>query len=169
MSKTHNLWLMIGIPAAGKTTKAKELLIAWPDTKYVSRDEVRFAMLNAEDEYFAKEKDVFNKFVAEIQDGIDNHKNTIADATFLNWGSRRKLLNRLIGLENIHVNALIFTTPLETCLERNAKREGRARVPEDIIRDMHTHMTSPKTDPYNYYITGEVVANGESIFNLDDF
>jgi tRNA uridine 5-carbamoylmethylation protein Kti12 len=163
--KKKSLWLLSGCPGSGKTTKAKELVISLDDVKYVSRDEIRFSILNAEDEYFAKEADVFNKFVREIQKGIDNYENTIADATFLNWPSRRKLLLKLKNLKEVNVNILQFTTPLDVCLERNEKREGRAKVPEEVIRDMYEKMTHPSKDPFSYYITGEVVSSGESIFN----
>lgn len=37
-------------------------------------------------------------------------------------------------------------TPLDVCLQRNAQRSGRALVPEDVIRDMHQHMTIPNYD-----------------------
>lgn len=160
----HSLWLMSGVPACGKTTKAKELLAAWPDTQYISRDEIRFSILQAEDEYFAKENDVFRKFVQAIQNSIDKHENTIADATFLNWASRNKLLKRLKGLNEVNVNILYFDTDLDTCLDRNSKREGRAKVPESVIRNMWNSRTHPNDDPFNYYIIGEVTANGESVF-----
>ena len=160
-----NLWLLSGIPASGKTTKAKELLIAWPNTKYVSRDEIRFSILNYDDEYFAKEKDVFQKFIVETQDGIDNYDNTIADATFLNWASRKKFLKKLRHLDKVNVNVLYFETDLEVCLHRNSQREGLARVPDGVVMNMWNIREHPNNDPYHYHIIGEVVANGESVFN----
>lgn len=158
LKRQHSLWLMCGVPASGKTVKAKELKAAWGDScKYVSRDEVRFSMLNDSDEYFGKERDVWKKFVAEIQDGITNYDDTIADATHLNWASRGKLLKALHGIEFIDVNCYYFSTSLETCLERNRKREGRAKVPDDVIRDMYKSFTNPTFDPYHYHIIGEIV------------
>ena len=154
--KQHNLWIMCGCPASGKSVKAKELVNSWSSVKYVSRDEIRFSMLEEKDEYFNKEKAVWTKYVMEVQDGVDNYENTIADATHLNWASRRKLINAL-RLKDINVNCYFFSTPLEVCLERNSKREGRANVPETVIRNMHASMTHPGTDPYKYHIIGEVI------------
>lgn len=54
------LYVMIGIPGSGKSTWAK----ANKKEKdiYVSRDEVRFSLLQDGDEYFSKEKEVLKEF-----------------------------------------------------------------------------------------------------------
>ena len=49
---------MVGCPGSGKSTWAKKHL---PDTYYVSRDEVRFSLLQDGEDYFSHEKEVFNK------------------------------------------------------------------------------------------------------------
>ena len=148
---------MSGCPASGKTYKAKELLKYWEDCKYISRDEIRFSLIGDKGAYFYKEKDVWRKYITEIQEGISNHKNTIADATHLNWPSRSKLLNALHGLDKIDVNIYYFKPSLETCLQRNALREGRAKVPDEVLRDMYFNFTNPTFDPYQYHIIGEMV------------
>lgn len=156
-TKPHNLWIMVGIPGSGKSFKAKELAEAWgQDCKYVSRDDIRFSKVNPKDPYFNKEKQVWKEYIQEIQDGIDNYPNTIADATHLNWPSRNKLIKAL-QLNNVNINCYYFSTPLNVCLERNSHREGRAQVPESVIKNMYASMQHPGTDPYNYYIIGEVI------------
>lgn len=157
LKRPRSLWIMSGCPGSGKTHKAKELLNHWEDCKYVSRDDVRFSLLKDSDSYFNKEKEVWRKYIAEIQEGISNHENTIADATHLHWPSRSKLLNALHGLDKINVNIYYFHPSLETCLQRNALREGRARVPENVLRDMYKSFTNPTFDPYHYHIIGEMV------------
>lgn len=157
MTKPRNLWIMCGIPASGKSYKSKELVQKWEDCKYVSRDKIRFALITDEDEYFNKEKEVWRQYVAEIQDGIFNHLNTIADATHLNWASRSKLLNALRGLDKVAVNCYYFPTSLETCLKRNALREGRTKVPEQVMHNMYKSFTNPTFDPYEYHIIGEMI------------
>lgn len=164
MIMKKRLYLMMGIPGSGKTTEAKSWIKSWEswtdwNIKYVSRDEIRFSIISAEDEYFAKEKDVFNRFVQEVQEGIDNYEVTVADATFLNWPSRRKLLNRLHGLSNIQVNVMWCKCDLETAIDRNSKREGRARVPENVIREMYASMTDPINDPFDYHRWVKVVTD----------
>lgn len=156
-TKPHNLWIMVGIPGAGKTVKSRELAEAWgTDCKYVSRDDIRFSKVNPKDPYFHKEKQVWKEYLKEIKDGIKNYKYTIADATHLNWGARHHLIENL-NLEDVNVNCCYFSTPLEVCLERNSHREGRARVPEPIIINMCHTLQHPSTDPYKYYMINEVI------------
>ena len=122
-----------------------------------TQDWYTLEFLKDSDSYFNKEKEVWRKYIAEIQEGISNHKNTIADATHLHWPSRSKLLNALHGLDKIDVNIYYFHPSLETCLQRNALREGRARVPADVLKNMYKSFTNPTFDPYNYHIIGEMV------------
>ena len=122
-----------------------------PNTVYISRDEVRFSMLSDTDDYFAKEDAVFAEFVKRINNAIadSNIYNIIVDATHLNWASRNKTLRNL-HLENCKVIAVVFNTPLNVCLDRNEKREGRAKVPRGVIRRMFYQRTNPDTDPFEW-------------------
>lgn len=140
------LWLMVGAPASGKTTYLAEHSV---NGIVVSRDKIRFSMISDEDEYFSKEKEVFREFVRQIQEGLDAGKNVYADATNLHWASRRKLLFNL-DLKNTKVCALVFDVPVETLLERNAARVGRAKVPESALINMKNSQTSPETDNFDY-------------------
>lgn len=142
MKKSY-LFIMCGAPGSGKSYFVEHNLTL--DGIVVSRDKVRFSMISDKDEYFSKEKAVFKEFVRQIQEGLDNGKVVYADATHLNGVSRLKLLNSL-NLKNTDVIPIFFKTSLETCLARNAKREGRARVPEDALRNMYNSMTNPSND-----------------------
>ena len=144
------VWLLCGIPASGKSYWATNFINRNPNTAYISRDEVRFSIIKDDEEYFSHEDEVFDIFVARINRAIDakENENIIIDATHLNWNSRRKILNRL--QETWNVTDVFFDTPLEVCLERNEKREGRARVPRGVIRRMYFQRTNPKTDPFPY-------------------
>lgn len=121
------------------------------NTAYISRDEVRFSMLSDTDDYFAKEDAVFTEFIKRINNAIadSNIYNIIVDATHLNWASRNKTLRNL-HLENCKVIAVVFNTPLNVCLDRNEKREGRAKVPRGVIRRMFYQQTDPHNDPFTY-------------------
>ena len=127
------LYLMTGIPASGKTTYIK--ISMCPKISHKSRDEVRFSMLNDKDDYFAKEKKVFEKWIEEIQTALDEGKDVVADATHLTPQSRKKTLDHL-DLGEHGVTAINFLVPVEKCLERNEKRVGRAYVPREVIRRM---------------------------------
>lgn len=152
------MWLMIGTPGSGKTTFAKKYLMDGESVRYISRDEIRFSMLRANDNYFSKEKKVYDEFIAEIKEVIDDEDSfitdLIVDATHLNWTSRRKLFAALGmldgGYEWVNVIPVIVNTPVEECVRRNNKRVGLERVPEDKLRQMDRSRTDPRNDPFNY-------------------
>lgn len=152
MNKT--LWLMCGVPGSGKSWFAKNKLMKDYGWDYISRDEVRFSIIKDDEEYFSHETEVFNEFINKIAIALDwGHDNVIADATHLNWGSRRKLLQALeknCVMEDVDVIPVVIEAKLEDILERNALRDGRARVPEETIRRMRASMSDPEKDPYKY-------------------
>lgn len=161
--KQKNLWLLVGIPGSGKSTWALEQLNALPSEHghWVSRDMIRFGLIKEGEEYFSKEKEVFNLFVRAVQADIDNDFITdiYVDATHINEASREKLLGRLKNLENVNLNAVVFDIPLEVCLERNAQRTGRACVPETAIRNMYNNFRNPALDKRLY---DKIIEMGES-------
>ena len=152
MNKT--LWIMCGAPASGKSWFAKNKLIKDSNWNYISRDEVRFSMVKDDEEYFSHETAVFNEFVKKIAIALEwGHDNIIADATHLNWGSRRKLLkalNKYYPMEELDIIPVVIDVKLEDILERNKLRDGRARVPEETIRRMYRNISDPVKDPYKY-------------------
>ena len=111
-------------------------------TKYISRDEIRFSMLKDEDDYFAKEKEVFKEFCKQIDIALQSYDNVIADATHLNFASRNKTL-RNIKSKIDEINVIFIDTPLNIALERNAKRTGRKLVPEEVIKNMYNSLMLP--------------------------
>lgn len=146
------LFVMIGAPGSGKSTWVKKQLRNDIDA-YVSRDEIRFSLLEEGESYFAKEKEVFDTFVQRIADYINDDNDLyriFADASHLNYGSRMKLLNALkakgVNLNNIDINYIFMYTSLDTCLERNRLREGRALVPEKTIEEMYNSLSEPEHD-----------------------
>ena len=163
------LLLMCGVPGSGKSTLAKKIVAgATAPVTYVSRDEIRFALLENTPEYvqafsgreeatteqkqaiiqhnyFSKEKQVFAEFVKRIKEGLETTELTIADASHINEASRSKLLRALgTSLKDVEVDILVAQPPLEVSIAQNENRRNTiAYVPPGIIQGMRNAMTIP--------------------------
>lgn len=126
------LYIYCGIPGSGKSYYAKK---AQPKVHYISRDEIRFNMVEEDEEYFSKEKAVFKLFSASIAKVLEKGRDVIADATHISKASRAKLIRAIdTHFSDYEIVLVVFDTPFEVCCERNAAREGRARVPDEVMR-----------------------------------
>lgn len=153
MSK--ELYLMVGVPGSGKSFYAKNVL---KDGSWVSRDAVRFSMVNEDEEYFSKEKEVFQEWIRQIQEKLDDttSQRIIADATHATKKSRMKTLDALkIPAGTKVIPVWMNNTPLHLCLERNSKRKGRERVPMKVISQMYAFSSKPNLNEYEYYVIME--------------
>lgn len=153
------LYLMVGIPGSGKSSFVVDNCNTETDV-WVSRDAIRFSMLSEEDSYFAKERESFDQYVASIIYYLRQGKNVWADATQINAYSRGKLLRRVPRNAYDEIIAYYFDTPVGTCLTRNRRRTGRARVPDDVIFNMSNNITIP-SEKENIFKVRMVNANGE--------
>lgn len=150
----NNLYVLCGIPGCGKTTWTRKKMnentsSTDPKWVYVSRDEVRFSMIKEEDDYFSKEKQVFEEFVNRLCGNLSDAwtQNVIADATHLNEISRDKLINAIRRKRPnlpLRITMVYFDVPLEVCKFRNDKREGRAHVPDEVMNKMYAQLEFPK-------------------------
>ena len=154
--KQKRLWLLSGPPGSGKSTYASKQPGTW-----VSRDKIRYSLLNENDHYFDHEDEVYDIFIKQVQEALDNGGDVYADASHLNWPSRQKLLSRL-NLEGVKVGVVLFSTPLNQCFQWNDTRTGRANVPHSVIRRMRLCMQHPSKDPFNYFKIKEV-SNGNLV------
>lgn len=146
------LYVLCGIPACGKTYFSAQLMQENKacNIHYISRDAIRFTLVKEEEEYFAHEKEVFNKFVVTIAAALAGGFDVIADATHLNYWSRKKLIDAIDEIITDYTICFVcFETPLDVCLERNAAREGRARVPDEVMYRMSKNYTLPTFSEFN--------------------
>ena len=132
------IYLLCGIPGSGKSTWAKKQIESNSNASWISRDIVRFSMVNENEEYFSKESIVFLEFVKRINEAIKIYDFIYIDATHINISSRNKILKKL-NLKDCEVIPVNFIVSLETAIKRNNKRTGRAFIPTKVIEKMYDH------------------------------
>ena len=160
--KQRNLYLLAGCPGSGKSTWVKNWIENDDASIIVSRDEIRFSILKDGEDYFAHEDEVYRIFIQKIQTALECPliNNIFIDATHLNPKARRKVLNALTVPKEVKIGCVYFTTPLNICIERNNLREGRAKVPEQVIRNMHSSYVFPTCWKEGFDMIYEVDENG---------
>lgn len=127
-------YIMSGIPGCGKSTWSRKFTAEHDNIVRVSRDEIRFSLLADGEDYFAHEDEVIATFYAEINEALAAGHDVIADATHI---SEKALKQTLRAIKADCERTLVsFRVPLKVCLSRNAGREGRACVPDHIIKSM---------------------------------
>lgn len=152
MKDKPKLFIPVGMPGCGKSTFYEENFME-KNVKYVSRDRIRFNMIDNEQDYFAHENEVYHKYIKTIVASLKSGINVYADATHINHASRAKLVKALrkcgVGEEEYSIIFIFFDVSLYTCIERNNSREGLAKVPEDIIIKMKTNITKPTFEEFS--------------------
>lgn len=132
------LYVVCGIPGSGKSHYCREHK---KDGVHVSRDAIRFALLEDGENYFAHEDEVYEIFWNKINKELAAGRDVYADQTSLSAKPRRWLLSHIsVPCSKV---AIVMDTPLSTCLERNNKRKGREHVPTATIKNMYNSFTLP--------------------------
>ena len=144
------LILGMGIPGAGKSTYFKKYVPF--GNMIVSRDAIRFSMVKPDEEYFSKETEVFNEFIAQIVDALEEGYDVYADATHLNAKSRAKVINAVMQhIIPSKISVLWVQVDLEVALAQNELRKGtRAYVPKSVIRRMNEQIRAVDLENENY-------------------
>ena len=149
----HTLIVLMGVSAAGKTTLAKYIKDNHEDCVIISRDSIRFAMLQEGDDYFKYEKQVEKNYYEAISRATHINKYVIADATHITLKSRNRLFANIDIPSDTRIIGIYIETSLSTAIKQNNARTGRARVPEDVIKRMFKQKVSPReNEPFDEVI-----------------
>ena len=143
--KQKRVFLMSAPSGAGKSTFIKERIFNYGGI-HISRDKVRFDMVSEDEDYFAHEDEVFNEWIRQCQEAIDGdvHRDIYIDATHISDRSRAKTINCLnINRDEVMLICVRVVVPVEVCKYRNSLREGRARVPDEVISSMYKNFSYP--------------------------
>lgn len=146
-----DLYLMCGLPGSGKSTFLKNRIKNKETSAIISRDEIRFALVKPEEEYFSHEKEVYTELWKRINEALITKKNVFVDQTSLTPRARKWFLSHVHNYDN--ANLIWIDEDLNTCLERNELRKGtRSYVPRGVIRRMTAQFIEPSLDEGFDYI-----------------
>ena len=133
----NELIMLIGLPASGKSTWAKNYVKENPGYVIHSSDELRKEMYG--DDYDAADNGkVFDELHKRIINDLETHS-VIYDATNLVKKRRVGFLKQIC--KHVYKTCVIFLKTYEKCLEDNLKRESP--VPEDVITGMRKTFAPP--------------------------
>lgn len=135
-----------GLPACGKSTYARGLVLQNENWVRVNKDDIR-AMLHNNRFSRSNEKLTVAARNFMITDALTRGYNVVVDDTNFagNVEHIKHVVNEwwnahphddLLGKDYPEIEVKKFPVPLSVCLGRNALREGYARVPEEVILRM---------------------------------
>ena len=158
----NKLYMMIGLPASGKSTIAKDIAKS-EGAIIVSSDEIRKELFGDINDQSNNVK-VFEEVINRAKFYLANKYNVIIDATNINYKKRRHLLNSIDNLHGKDRIAILVATPYEECLERNKLRERK--VPEKVIKRMYFNFYIPQY--YEGFDDIQIRYNSGYIFAFED-
>ena len=137
MDKVYFL-MLVGLPASGKSTKAKDFAKQYNATIF-SSDALREEMFgNVNDQEHNQE--LFAELHKRIKDCLSSGKSAIYDATNLNYKRRMAFLAELKNIPCEKV-CVVMATPVTICQMRNEVRERK--VPISVISRMYKSFHIP--------------------------
>jgi predicted kinase len=143
--KQTRVFVMCGPAGSGKSTWLIKQMKPEIDV-CISRDNIRFIFLKEGEDYFAHENKVKKIFFDTIANTTSSFEweNIYIDATHLNPKARDRTLWNIS--KYCSVVAVSFEVPAEVAIERNKKRSGLARVPDNVIWNMKSRYKIPSLD-----------------------
>lgn len=131
-------FMMCGLVASGKSTRAKKLAKEYNATIF-SSDALREELFNDVNDQ-EHNQELFVELHRRIKECLKSGKNACYDATNLSYKKRMAFLQEL---KNIPCEkfCVLMATPYEECLKRNALRERK--VPNYVIERMYRQFDPP--------------------------
>lgn len=135
--------MLVGLPASGKSTYAKEK--AEKERAVVCSSDAIRKELYGDENVQGDGNEVFNILHERVKELLSQGWDVIYDATNVKSKRRRAFLREIEKYDCIK-ECIIMATPYEVCLERNLKRDRF--VPEEVIKKMYMAWNTP------YYFEG---------------
>lgn len=131
--------MMVGLPGAGKTTKAHELAVEY-NAKVYSSDDIR-KELYGDSRIQDNHQHVFDTMRNRIKQDLAEGKSVIHDATNISYKKRMALLQE-VKKYNPNTACYLIIKPYDKCLEDNALRQYP--VPENVMKSMLSRFWIPQ-------------------------
>ena len=140
--------VLVGLPGSGKSTIARHLCQTRQSSVHIEYDAVA-ASLSEEDDLAAWRR----SRTAAVEDLKKHLKESphliVLDDNFHLRSMRKDIYqicrNHVVNGMAIYFGVAFIETPVEICLDRNAKRGGRNRVGDDTITKMSATLEAPDT------------------------
>ena len=137
-----SLILLVGIPGSGKSTYAKNYISdCTKNTIHLSSDSIR-AELYGDESIQGNPADVFSLMQKRAVDALNNGHDVIYDATNITRKDRASIIGICPKIAKIECH--IIWAPIETCIERDSKRERT--VGKEVIDRMLKRFQAPWYD-----------------------
>lgn len=134
------IYVMRGLPASGKSTRAKEIA-AQEDAVIVSRDEIRRTMFGRYGKFSPKqEKQVTGVEETMVRASVIADRNVVVDAMHLRTKYARKWFEFSNDVKFVRVGEEL-TLPELVERDNNRSHTGKS-VGEDVIRDLWNRFTT---------------------------
>lgn len=155
--------MLIGLPASGKSTFAKNYIQQHDNVKLFSSDALR-AELWGDESVQGDNNKLFTELHRRIKECLRNGCDAIYDATNINYKKRMAFLQELKHIECNKI-CYLFATPYEECIKRNANRDRK--VPEYVLERMYKQFTAPYW--YEGWDNIKVINDFENIYSPSNF
>jgi len=145
--KTPTLFMLCGLPCAGKSTEVEYLMRVFPDAVVLSTDDFIEARAKQLKTTYNK---IFEATIGEatsdmekrLHEAVWHNKHIIWDQTNLTPASRKKKLAKIAS--NYHTVAYVFNEDFEVILDRNEERGKRGKlIPYDVLDKMRKQFKVP--------------------------
>ena len=131
------MWITLGLPGCGKSTWARHQLKLDGTAIRANRDDLRLMLHGGLPWSGKRERKVKMVQYAIIRTAMMNKTNVIVDDTNLHPGTLQGLKDLAVECKGKwEIKDFTKDVSIDTCIERDAKREGRAKVGHDVIRNM---------------------------------
>ena len=144
------LIMLSAIPAAGKTTWAKEYQRTHEHCYIVNSDEVRMEVTNGNYQDHTRQKEVWELFERRIHEYAKLDENVIVILDALNDTNEVRLKYLSTTPEFDKKILILFPSTYEKSSKYNGERDPNCRVPENILVGLVNKFEEPNNEVLSY-------------------